>query len=369
MNKSFNAFIVKLFSKIDTVPQALNRNYYPSIDGLRALAVLQVIALHVLIFKNVNIPFDDTVGVHIFFIISGFLITTLLLKEKVKYGKISFKNFYIRRFLRILPVAYLYLLTLIILNLFFHFGLPFKSLLTSLFYLNNFPLPTTLQTHHFWTLATEEQFYLVAPFLLIANINRYIKLILFLTILVPFIDYVGFNNVGVFYSNYVLHKITYLLVYLLNYGTMYIFAGSLFSILVFKGVLVVEKFQKRYFLSTLLFVLAIVMHWIFNAHPILKYFGALCFSVLMGLVLVVNLYENNFLTKLLSTPILVKIGVLSYSLYIWQQIFVVQPPWLGLFKYSDNIYLNILLLFIVAFCSYHFYEIRFLRLKSKFKAK
>ena len=78
----------------------------PSLDGFQGVAILLVAWEHA--YGQSLAPLTGTCGVYIFFVLSGFLIITLLLTEKVKTGKISLRNFYIRRELRILPVAYLY---------------------------------------------------------------------------------------------------------------------------------------------------------------------------------------------------------------------------------------------------------------------
>lgn len=368
MTKYYFSLKSKLFSPINQIPASLSRAYYPSIDGLRGLAIISVILCHLATHKEFNITVDGSIGVQVFFILSGFLITTLLLKEWVIFGKVSYKKFYIRRSLRILPVAYLYIFTLIILNLIFHFGLSFENTITTIFYLKNFPLANTAETGHFWTLSVEEQFYLIVPIILISNLNRYIKIIFLLFIIVPIIDFVAFNNVGIFYTNQIVHKVTYILVSLLDEGSMYIFAGSIFSILIFKGILVVEKFKNYYFLSIVLFLIAVAIHSTLRLNIYVANFAVVSiFTVLMGFIIAINLNENNLLTKILSNRILVKIGILSYSLYIWQEIFTLKQPWAGMFKYSDNLFLNTGLLFIVAYCSYEFYEVRFLNLKKKFK--
>lgn len=364
--KSLSSFKQKLFSEITEVPEALNRKYYPSIDGLRGIAILSVILTHTAQNYTWNVWIDGTIGVHIFFIISGFLITTLLLKEKIKSGRVSFKNFYIRRVLRIFPVAYLYIFTLIILSLIFKFRLGTFNVITTLLYLKNFPSESTWQTGHFWTLSIEEQFYLFVPVLLILNTNRFIRVILLLFILVPVVDYIGFNNIGVFYTNHIIHNITFIFLALLDQGSLFILLGSFLSILIFKKIIEVERLSGRYFLSTFLFLGAALIHYIYIV-PSIPYLSTSVFAILMGLCITANLHENNFLTKILSSPILVKIGVLSYSLYVWQQIFTLHPPWFGWFKYADSIPLNLVALFIVATCSYYFYERKFLKWKSKFK--
>jgi peptidoglycan/LPS O-acetylase OafA/YrhL len=359
-------FKTKLFAEITSVPEVLNNKYYPSIDGLRGFAILSVILYHSSVHHPWNVWTDATLGVHIFFIISGFLITTLLLKERVLKGSVSFKNFYIRRSLRIFPVAYLYIFILIILGYLFHYPLTGTNILTTIFYLKNFPTAGTWQTGHFWTLSVEEQFYLIVPFILIANTNRYIKLVIALFILVQIADYIGFNNIGIFYTNKFVHILTFIFLALLDRGSLFIFAGSLFSVLIFKKIIIVERFKTQYYLSAFLFLCAVLIHFV-RIVPNIPYLSSITFVILIGFVITINLYENNFLTKILSHPILVKLGILSYSLYIWQQLFTTEQLWKGKFKYSDSIPLNLAALFIVACCSYYLFEVKFLRLKNRFK--
>src|SRR2546421_12834986 len=83
----------------------LAAKYFPSLDGLRAISILAVIWYHVPELRPIWAT--GFLGVHLFFVISGFLITTLLLREKAATGSISLKKFYIRRTLRIFPAYYL----------------------------------------------------------------------------------------------------------------------------------------------------------------------------------------------------------------------------------------------------------------------
>lgn len=361
-----NQSLQKLFKNFDSTPDVLNKSYFPSMDGLRGLAILNVIIRHIALKRSWAGWIDGSIGVHIFFIISGFLITTLLLKEQVSKGTVSLRKFYIRRVLRIFPVAYLYILTLIILSILFHFTLSTKSILTSIFYLKNFPSWSDWYTGHFWTLSVEEQFYVVVPIVLISNVNRYIKLIFIVSIVVPIVNIIAQQNIGGFDSVHWIHVIISVFMTLLGQGTLYILLGSLFSILIFKKILQVEKLKNYYFLSAICFVVAIAIHFP-NSPIFIPYVSSTVFGILMAFVIVLNLYENNLLTSILKNPILVRIGILSYSLYVWQQLFTSQQPWSGLFKYSDNITLNMVALFLVATCSYYFYERKFLVIKSKFK--
>jgi peptidoglycan/LPS O-acetylase OafA/YrhL len=355
----------KLFGDIKLIPGLLAKPYFPSLDGLRGLAIISVIASHFGRNERWLVYVDGTIGVQIFFILSGFLITSLLLKEKVTRRSISLKNFYIRRFLRIIPVAYLYLLVVIILNQVFNLHIPALSFLMSFSFFRNIPLTNDWYTGHFWTLATEEQFYILTPFLLAFWPNKYIKLCMVLLVIIPVIEYIGFHNIGIFYTNRLIHVITMTFIALTSRGALYIITGSLFSILLFKGIINVERFNKNYYLSFFLLVIAGVIH--FPNDPIhTPYISSVIFALLIGFVIVLNLSEDNFLTMILKNPVLIKIGILSYSIYIWQQLFTVNQPWAHSFKYSGNIFINLAALFLVSYCSYTYFEKPFLRLKKHF---
>jgi peptidoglycan/LPS O-acetylase OafA/YrhL len=151
----------------------LGTRRFPGLDGLRAIAATMVIFYH---FGGPNWTFlSGWVGVYIFFVLSGFLITTLLLREQDRTGRISLSNFYIRRVFRILP-PYLVILggivAFVLLRAEFHerdFPQALKYYLT---FLNEFLPAVTNGTDNFfsgsWTLGIEEKFYLVWPFLLVA---------------------------------------------------------------------------------------------------------------------------------------------------------------------------------------------------------
>ncbi|MBU2668607.1 acyltransferase [Actinoplanes bogorensis] len=153
--------------------------FRPDIEGLRAIAVVLVVLSHV----GVGAFAGGYVGVDVFFVISGFLITTLLLKELGKTGTISLRGFYARRAVRLLPVSAVVLVATVVAAWFWLPATRFKSIsldaLYSTFYginwrlayegtdyLNATAAPSPLQ--HLWSLAVEEQFYLIWPLLLLA---------------------------------------------------------------------------------------------------------------------------------------------------------------------------------------------------------
>jgi peptidoglycan/LPS O-acetylase OafA/YrhL len=146
--------------------EVLARRHLPALDGLRAVAVGIVIIYHAG-YDRVS----GDLGVTAFFVLSGFLITWLLLKEEDKNGTISLRSFYLRRSLRIFPAYFVFVAISFALDLALGDPWDLKSVVSAVTYTINYrnaffghdgPIP------HAWSLAVEEQFYLVWPVLLIA---------------------------------------------------------------------------------------------------------------------------------------------------------------------------------------------------------
>jgi peptidoglycan/LPS O-acetylase OafA/YrhL len=144
----------------------------PSLDGLRALSVLLVVVLHTLLARDVFhlvppiyfILGNGAMGVSIFFVISGYLITTLLLREREKASRISLRSFYLRRAFRILPPLYFYLLFLALLGLTHHLpGMNWREMVTALTFTRNYTPTSLWAMEHLWSICVEEQFYLIWP--------------------------------------------------------------------------------------------------------------------------------------------------------------------------------------------------------------
>ncbi|MDP9080930.1 MAG: acyltransferase [Bacteroidota bacterium] len=364
LKRNLNDLRRKLDADIREVPEILQPKYLSGLDGLRAIAIIIVLLGHMLIGKPWVDYFPGGIGVDIFFVISGFLITTLLLKEKINNGKVSFKKFYVRRILRIFPVAYLYLFCLLILNYVFDLHTTLRMFLTAGLYLGNFPIQrgSNWQTAHFWSLAVEEQFYLFFPFILVKSINRYLLIVSIILITLPFIVIVGQLSFHAF-THQIIGKFILSFTYLLGRGTSSILVGSATSILIFKQIINI-KGRQPYFLSLIIFVVAIGLHitGVLSWNVIIYVFPAL-----ISYVIVLNLQADNFFCLILNHPILINVGKLSYSIYIWQQLFTFNQPWARLFKYSDSLVLNTIALFGVAYISYTCFELKFLKLKERFK--
>ena len=125
-------------------------------------------------------------GVRIFFLISGFLITTLLLKEYDRTGHISLKNFYIRRSLRIFPAFYLYVATIVVLSSLGMVVLYQGDLLHTLTYTMNYHMKRSWYLNHIWSLSVEEQFYLLWPaVVLLAKPRGGLRIAMWVVLLAP----------------------------------------------------------------------------------------------------------------------------------------------------------------------------------------
>jgi peptidoglycan/LPS O-acetylase OafA/YrhL len=151
-----------------------------SLDGLRAVSISMVVIGHTMAHSHASGGWASlfhygfrfarygAFGVDVFFVISGFLITTLLLKEREKTGAISLRNFYVRRAYRILPASYAVTLAIALL---WHNRVQLRDVLCSLLYVQNFNPGVSWSLGHMWSLSVEEQFYLLWPFLL----NRFFR--------------------------------------------------------------------------------------------------------------------------------------------------------------------------------------------------
>ena len=189
-----------------------NVRHIPSLDGLRAASIFLVLLGH----GNLSIPYhglvadhfwfflsDGHLGVTVFFVISGYLITYLLRREQEKTGRIDLRAFYLRRMLRIFPACYTFLIVLAVLVTLGIIPLSVTDLALSATYTWNyrfFTLPWNLTAHtsafapqswyagHLWSLSLEEQFYLVWPPLLVwVGLKRGLKVAFGIIIAEPFL--------------------------------------------------------------------------------------------------------------------------------------------------------------------------------------
>jgi len=360
-----NTFLKGLFSDIKTVPPELKNAYYPSLNGLRGIAILMVVLSHLKLSGMLwySVIFDGTRGVYIFFVLSGFLITTLCLKEKAVTRQLSLKNFYIRRALRIFPVAYLFIVVLIILNLVFQLGIHYKNFLGTSLYLMDFSsyfrkYYFSWYTGHFWSLSVEEQFYLIIPFILQRKFTVYLSVILSMIFVLPLVLTLQYLfpalNTGVLYA------FTHFII-----KFQAIAVGCLFAVLMFKYP--ISKWvsgRAKIIFNIIAFVLIVMIPYddLYNLESV---FTGLLISMVVGYLIVSNIVPGkDVIFKVLNTKVLNIIGILSYSIYIWQQIFTAGDKRLPAFMVTYPY--DIICIIVVSCCSYYFYERPFLKLKARF---
>jgi peptidoglycan/LPS O-acetylase OafA/YrhL len=337
----------------------------PSLDGLRAVAVLMVLwghGGHTQGFPDGVAPFtpympDGKFGVRIFFVISGFIITHLLIRELTQTRNIDLKGFYVRRCLRLLPALGAYLMFVGMVDLTTSLDETLLGWATSLTFTKNFYAPTWI-SGHLWSLAVEEQFYLFWPAIVaMFGALRRVRLALVLIIAAPISRYVlhatghpGFANVS-FFSNMdflmmgavlgMANGEGSLLRALTNRRTLVLCSAPLIALAAY-------AIEKRSSLRPL--DLAIM--------PSLE-----ALAIGMTMICLVSLRQGAVFDVLNARP-MVYLGRISYSLYLWQQALLVEHLYYGrdvpvILRFP----INIMVALIVATISYELIEKPFLRLK------
>jgi peptidoglycan/LPS O-acetylase OafA/YrhL len=183
-----------------------------------------------------------------------------------------------------------------------------------------------------------------------------------LIIAIPIITYLGFSDIQLFAHGWV-HTATFIFINLLGKGTASILTGCLLSVILYRGYL--KWLPTGKWTTLILFIVALLFRS--GVSPLfVPYLSVTIFDFLIGFIIIINLNPDNYFANFLNLPFMIKLGVLSYSIYIWQEIFTHIQPWAHLFKYADSPFVNLPVLFIVSYMSYHFYEKKFLKLKQRF---
>ena len=345
-------------------------SYRPEVDGLRAIAVLSVIFYHFKIeFFGFSFLSGGFLGVDIFFVISGFLITSIILEEVTKTNNFSILDFYIRRSRRILPALYVVILFFIILG--FIFLIPsylinfYNSIFYILFFLSNlfFYRNSTAYGHelseiipllHTWTLSVEEQFYIIFPiffFLIYKYFKNKTLLILISVFLISLFisEYFLVNNKNFnFYS-----PITRAWEFITGAFVAYFYRNN--KLIIDKKIL---DLVSAVGLSMIIF--SIFFFKKEYSHP-----STLTLIPVIGssLILLASRRET-IIFKLLSQKFLVYIGLISYSLYLWHYPILSFCKILKINFNFISIFCIALLIFGISAFSYHCIE-KFYRNKKK----
>lgn len=341
-------------------------SYIPALDGIRAIAILLVLFSHCVIYDQFtwlhNIGKElGYLGVSIFFVLSGYLITRLLIKEEERFESISLKNFYIRRSFRLLPALWIYLLVVFFLWL---KGLlpnnPWHSFVTSVLYIRNL-IGHGSATDHLWSLSVEEQFYFLWPIILIIfskqNYRRLIFVLITIFIIVAWRFYAITHNLASFGDIYIRTD------FRLDSPLL----GCALALIERKNL--ISSLNSSPFLSDLWLVSStfLIGCWTLIQLKFGNFWGISSTLVsLLGCILIYSqIYSpNGFGNKILASPPLVFIGKISYGLYLWQALFLynttLEP--LGFLRVFP---VNLLLTFLCGLTSYFVIEKPFLKIKDK----
>jgi peptidoglycan/LPS O-acetylase OafA/YrhL len=329
----------------------------PSLDGLRAVSISLVVLGHATGSKGFflgmkALPFLGPLvglGVNVFFVISGFLITGILLREMEKPGGLRLSKFYLRRTLRIFPPYYFYLVVMLGLTLFKVVEIPMQNFAFAATYIQNYSwVKWNWLLGHSWSLSIEEQFYLLWPGALLLMGKRGVTPLLWgLIVLCPFLRAATYHW-HIMSEGIALHFGSHAAADSLATGCLLAFTRDWLH-------------QKHLYLrimeSRLFFVVplvAIALSLIQVSYPLfcaLIAKSAINFAIALSIDWCVTNYKSWAGRILNSTP-MVFIGVISYSLYIWQEPFLRHDND-QIINYFPQ---NVLLAFICAVISYYTVE-------------
>lgn len=349
--------------------------YLPSIDSLRALAVLAVIIYHV----DVNYLPGGFLGVDLFFVLSGYLISSLIIKEYRKTGSLNLYNFYIRRARRLLPAVYFMITVGLVVMVLFNEVLLRKSHLDAIFgyiyssnwwyifhkldYFDSFGAQSPFK--HLWSLAIEEQFYMIFP-LLFLLVNRkkkskdgtyklnknflYVVLGLILVSLIAHILLFDINNISRIYFG------TDTRAFSLLVGVV----GAILYPMERLYAKVTPQQNMLYSVVSLVSIATLITVMIYTSeYNTLLYRGGFLLVAILGLIVIISSgKQHTLMSRLLSFKPVVFIGKISYSLYLWHFPVLVLTTPVSEIGNPNIIFviLRVVLTFVLATASYMFVE-------------
>jgi len=343
----------------------------PSLDGLRAISIALVLISHATLtpgfYSYLPISFARFfevaagLGVRIFFVISGYIITRLLLAESERNGRINLRKFYYRRTLRIFPPFYFFLFALAVLTVFGHLDLTTKNFVPALTYTSNYIFTGSGYTAHSWSLSVEEQFYLLWPFVMsLFGRHRAIRAAASLILLCPLARFV----ILLFFRSHVAWIAP-------HFETV---ADAVATGCVLAGLYAWLNKQRAYarFLASKWFLLVpiilLTVQLVF-ANSIRYYFliyivlGITLLNICIALCVDWSITNHRgYVGRVLNSGPFVYVGTLSYSIYLWQELFLndktsLHFPWV------------LIPVFIAAILSYYLIEKPFLWLRQRMELK
>ena len=337
--------------------------HFKGINGLRAFAAIVVVISHIQLWFNLseNISQLAGFGVTIFFSISGFLITYLLIKEKDN-SQIKIKHFYIRRIFRIWPLYYAYLILAVLVSLiYFSNSIQFNVffyffMLANIPSILNYSIPLL---SHYWSLAIEEQFYIFWPYIISKskNLIKSINLFILIFILIKLFFWILYKKWG--------------------YATLYIFiSAARFDCMAIGALGACFYYHKIAFkfifnrivqiISWLIFTLLLI-----NRFHIVSFFDHEIVAI-VTIILIFNVSSNTKTIINLDNIIFDYLGKISYSIYVIHPLLIllilkIIPRFKNSTIYILSVYFSVFALtLIIASLSYRYFEKPFILLKKNY---
>jgi peptidoglycan/LPS O-acetylase OafA/YrhL len=340
-------------------------SHLPSLDGLRAISIVLVLIGHLEgtrkfghlpgIFAFGNLAHF---GVTVFFVISGFLITSLLIKEYERTGGISLKLFYLRRALRIFPAAFAYIGVICLLSAVGAIAVTRTDLLFAATYTVNYLIHPAWYIGHLWSLSVEEQFYLLWPFTFAVFGPRRAVWVAGASVFLG----AGFRALDWFF----LRHTAYYAMPMFPMVADSLAAGCLLATC--RKYLESQSWYLTLFRPhwSLLMLATILVTNRYMNHTIFLVAGTALINVLLAVLIHRSVFcWRDRMGQLLNWKPVAFIGVLSYSLYLWQQPFLNRDSsaWPAGFPQ------NLVFAFAAAMASYLFLEKPLMRLRNRLRTQ
>lgn len=306
-------------------------SHVPALDGLRGVAVLLVLFTHVweVTPRLTPRPFYGFLGVDIFFVLSGFLITALLLREQAS-GAVSFRGFYRRRALRLLPALFALVAAYSVYAAVTDLGTRvWPTMLSMVFYFDNWRIvfggikaTTPPGLGHMWSLSIEEQFYMLWPAILIIGLKRQLSIVVAIIAAVILVIHL---DRAVFWS----HGTNWVYLYVRTDARAdSLLIGALVALLWVRGYL-----PTRYTAIAAIPAMAFFA-WCLHFQPTSEFFprGGYTLVALAVAVVLLAVLDGGWLAAVFSFAPLRAVGRVSYGLYLWHF-----PAFLAVRRYGSHL--------------------------------